>query len=224
MSSTEFGESMISEIPQNPAKGQFVRRPQATPAAKERPAVRYRDHLDPKEHWLRGPLNRALQLLARISPGAGTLRVWLHRARGVKIGKGVWIGYDVILDSSGPGLIVIEDGVSISMRAMIIAHFKEFHGVKIERDAFVGPGAIILPNVRVGEGAVIKAGSVVSQSIPPRTIVEGNPAVPVARCEIPLLPDISMREFVKGLKPIGSRKPDLERRSASSAKNIQEKD
>jgi carbonic anhydrase/acetyltransferase-like protein (isoleucine patch superfamily) len=90
------------------------------------------------------------------------------------------------------------------MRAMIIAHFKESRGVKIERDAFVGPGVIILPNVRVGEGAVIKAGSVVSQSIPPRTIVEGNPAVPVARCEIPLLADISLREFSKGLRPLAS--------------------
>jgi acetyltransferase-like isoleucine patch superfamily enzyme len=134
----------------------------------------------------------------------------------VKIGKGVWIGYDVILDSSGPGLIVIEDGASISMRAMIIAHFKESRGVKIERDAFVGPGVIILPNVRVGEGAVIKAGSVVSQSIPPRTIVEGNPAVPVARCEIPLLADISLREFAKGLKPLASFKSNQSGRSKTS--------
>lgn len=215
---------MISEVPHNSKQAQFVGRPQATLAAKDRPAVRYRDHLDPKEHWLRGPLNRALQLLARILPGAGTLRVWLHRARGVKIGKGVWIGYDVILDSSGPGLIVIEDGVSISMRAMIIAHFKEFRGVKIERDAFVGPGVIILPNVRIGEGAVIKAGSVVSQSVPPRTIVEGNPAVPVARCEIPLLADISMRDFVKGLRPIASHKPDSKRSSATGTKNMQKND
>jgi acetyltransferase-like isoleucine patch superfamily enzyme len=162
---------MISQLPQSSEQTQLVSRKPAIAVTKDRPATRYRDHLDPKEHWLRGPINRVLQLLARISPGAGTLRVWLHRARGVKIGKGVWIGYDVILDSSVPGLIVIEDGASISMRATIIAHFKESRGVRIERDVFVGPGVIILPNVLVGEGAVIKAGTVVSQSIPSRTIV-----------------------------------------------------
>jgi acetyltransferase-like isoleucine patch superfamily enzyme len=142
-----FGVAMISEIPRNSEETQTISRPHTASRPKDRPAVRYRDHLDPKEHWLRGPINRVLQLLARISPGAGTLRVWLHRARGVKIGNGVWIGYDVILDSSVPGLIVIEDGASISMRVTVIAHFKESRGVKIERDAFVGPGVIILPNV-----------------------------------------------------------------------------
>jgi acetyltransferase-like isoleucine patch superfamily enzyme len=175
---------------------------------KDSSKTRYRDNLDPKEHWLRGPLNRILQLLARFSPGAGTLRVWLHRARGVKIGDRVWIGYDVILDSSGPNLIVIEDGVSISIRATIIAHFKESKGVRIGRDAFIGPGVIILANVLVGHGSVIKAGSVVSQSVPPQTIVEGNPAVPVGRCEVPLGADISLREFVKGLRPLSSRVSD----------------
>ena len=212
---------MISPIPQSPEQTEFVSRSQVTIVARDRPAIRYRDHLDPKEHWLRGPLNRVLQLLARISPGAGTLRVWLHRARGVKIGKGVWIGYDVILDSSVPGLIVIEDGASISMRAMIIAHFKESRGVRIERDAFVGPGVIILPNVQVGEGAVIKAGTVVSQSIPPRTIVEGNPAVAVGRCEIPLLPDVSLRQFAKGLRPLTTNKsnPTDQPRVAGEKKN-----
>src|SRR5271155_1723740 len=156
------------------------------------------------ESLLRGFKNRLLQHLARFGPGS-KLRVYLHRARGVRIGKGVWIGYDVILDTSRPDLITIEDDCAISMRAMVIAHFKESKGVKIERGAFIGPGAIVLPNLVVGQGAVVKAGSVVSQSIPPGTIVQGNPAVPVARCEIPLWQDISLREFSKGVKPLVSR-------------------
>jgi hypothetical protein len=36
--------------------------------------------------------NRLLQLVARIAPGATSLRVTLHRWRGVKIGKRVYIG------------------------------------------------------------------------------------------------------------------------------------
>ena len=98
-----------------------------------------------EESKIRGIKNRLFQYLARILPGARSLRVKLHRARGVHIGKDVWIGYDVILDTSRPYLITIEDRASLSVRVTVIAHFRETQGVKIEEDAFVGPGAIILP-------------------------------------------------------------------------------
>src|ERR1700684_1159342 len=88
-----------------------------------------------KESLLRGFANRILQHLARVLPGAQTLRVALHRARGVKIGKNVWIGYDVILDTSRPFLITLEDGCVLSMRVTVVAHFRGSTGVKIERDA-----------------------------------------------------------------------------------------
>lgn len=160
-----------------------------------------------KEAQLRGLVNRLLQNLARILPGARTLRVVLHRARGVRIGKNVWIGYDVVLDTSRPHLITIEDGSSIGMRVTVIAHFKETQGITIERDVFVGPGVILLPNVVVGQGAVITAGSVVTQSVPPMTVVQGNPATPVARCGVPLGNDVSVREFSRRLKPLARRVP-----------------
>jgi acetyltransferase-like isoleucine patch superfamily enzyme len=150
-------------------------------------------------------------------PGAQTLRVSLHRARGVQIGKGVWIGYDVILETSRPYLITIEDGSSIGMRVTVIAHFRESQGVKIERDAFVGPGVIILPNVVVGQGAVITAGSVVTQSVPPMTVVQGNPAVPVARCGIPLGKDVSLKRFSRRLKPLASNVSNLRGEPEKSA-------
>jgi serine acetyltransferase len=170
------------------------------------------DWKEPDEKVLRGLLNRILQELARIIPGAKSLRVMFHRARGVKIGKGVWIGYDVLLDTARPDLITIEDGASISMRVTIVAHFKEFRGVRIERDAFIGPGAVILPNVIIGHGSVVKAGSVISQSVPPFTVVEGNPAVPVARCGVALRQDISMKTFSRNLQPLasGARGPQKE--------------
>lgn len=163
------------------------------------------DWTERDEGVLRGAVNRILQSLARGAPGARSLRVMLHRARGVKIGKGVWIGYDVVLDTARPGLITIEDGAAISMRATIIAHFKEFLGVRIERDAFIGPGAIILPNVVIGRGSVVKAGSVVSQSVPPMTVVQGNPAVAVARCGVALRQDISLKTFSRHIQPLAPR-------------------
>ena len=43
-------------------------------------------------------------------------------------------------------------------------------------DVFVGMEALILKGVTVGEGAVVGAGSVVTQDVSPRTVVAGNPA------------------------------------------------
>jgi acetyltransferase-like isoleucine patch superfamily enzyme len=166
-----------------------------------------------KERWLRAVGNRFFQMLARMLPGAETLRVMLHRARGVRIGKEVWIGYDVILETSRPHLITLEDRVSLSMRVTVIAHFRESQGVRIEQDAFVGPGVIILPNVVVGRGAVVTAGSVVTRSVPPMTVVQGNPAVPVARCGIPLGLDVTLKEFSRRLKPLAVHAPDSKRQA-----------
>lgn len=146
---------------------------------------------------------RVFQLLARILPGGETLRVMLHRARGVHIGKGVFISEDVLLETEYPSLITIEDCAWIGIRVTIIAHMRELgKGVKIERDAFIGPGVVILPNVTIGNGAVVTAGSVVTRSVPSMTVVQGNPAMPVARCGIALGPNVTMKEFSRRLKPL----------------------
>ena len=52
---------------------------------------------------LTGIKNRVLQRFARIVPGGTTVRVWLHRARGVRIGKRVFIGTDTIADPAKRG-------------------------------------------------------------------------------------------------------------------------
>jgi len=154
------------------------------------------------EPLVRGVLNRLLQGLARSAPGAQTLRVTLNRMRGVKIGKNVWIGYDSIIETSSPHLVTIRDGASVGIRCTIIAHLREVKGVLIEEDADIGTGAIILPGVTVGRGAVVTAGSVVTRSVPEWTVVQGNPAKPVAKVGIPLKLDVSLREWMKHLKPI----------------------
>lgn len=48
--------------------------------------------------------------------------------------------------------------------------------VVIEDHVWIGARAIISPGVRIGEGAVIGAGSVVTRDVQPYTIVAGNPA------------------------------------------------
>jgi acetyltransferase-like isoleucine patch superfamily enzyme len=160
------------------------------------------------ERLLPGIKNRILQVRARHAPGAMTWRVWLNRWRGVHIGRNVWIGYDAIIETSRPDLVTIRDGAAVQIRATIIAHFREQEGVVIEEEALVGPGAIVLPNVTIGRGSIVTAGSVVTKSVPPKTMVQGNPARPIARVEVPFTMDVSLKEFSKGLRPIRESRPE----------------
>ena len=155
-----------------------------------------------RERLLPGLKNRILQVLARIAPGATTVRVRLNRWRGVNIGKGVWIGYDAIIETSYPHLVTIRDRATIGIRTTIIAHNLEQRGVVIEEDVTLGPGVIVLPNVTIGRGAIVTAGSVVTKSVPPKTMVQGNPAQPIATVEVPFGLNVSLKEFAKGLRPL----------------------
>ena len=47
---------------------------------------------------------------------------------------------------------------------------------QIGNAVWIGDSVIILPGVKVGDGAIIGAGSVVTKSIPPFSVVVGNPA------------------------------------------------
>ncbi|MCK5022759.1 MAG: hypothetical protein KAS04_01165 [Candidatus Aenigmarchaeota archaeon] len=49
--------------------------------------------------------------------------------------------------------------------------------VKIGNDVFIGARCIILKGVTIGDGAIIGAGSVVTNNVPERTVAAGNPAV-----------------------------------------------
>ena len=46
----------------------------------------------------------------------------------------------------------------------------------VKKGASIGSGATILAKVTIGEGAIVGAGSVVTKSVPPGSIVAGNPA------------------------------------------------
>lgn len=165
-----------------------------------------------RESFIIGLRNRFYQYLARFIPGSTTVRVWLHRKRRVNIGKNVFIGTDVLIDTSMPESIYIGDNVVIGLRTTLIGHIgnrilktklhsKGEYGIEIGKNVFIGPCVTILPNVKIGEGSVVQAGSVISRSIPPGIMMQGNPAVPVAKCGIPLTRSTPMWDFYRKLRP-----------------------
>ncbi|WP_231445206.1 CatB-related O-acetyltransferase [Brevibacterium zhoupengii] len=51
----------------------------------------------------------------------------------------------------------------------------------IEHDVWIGSNVVLSPRIRIGTGAVIAAGSLVTKDVAPYTIVGGNPAQPIRR-------------------------------------------
>jgi acetyltransferase-like isoleucine patch superfamily enzyme len=170
---------------------------------------------------LTGLKNRVLQVAALYSPGGDTIRPMLHRRRGVKIGRRTWVGFDTLIEPSYPNRVEIGKRVAIGIRVLILAHFAHLGrnretasgelddrvSVRIEDDVFIGPGAIIMPNVTIGHGAVVTSGSVVTRSVAPLTMVQGNPAEPIARCGVPLGLDTPIKDFYRQLTPIQRTSP-----------------
>jgi acetyltransferase-like isoleucine patch superfamily enzyme len=153
--------------------------------------------------------NRVLHLLARFLPGATGVRPLLHRLRGVKVGKNVFIGDDVYLENEHPEAVEIQTGVQISVRAIILAHTRGSGRIVIEKDAFIGPNTVIATSgdrtLRIGEGAVIGAGVVVTNDVPAHVFVASAAATPVANARVPLTRAEKMDDFVRGLAPLGRR-------------------
>ena len=75
--------------------------------------------------WLSGLRNRLFQWIALYIPGNKTSRIWLHRKRGVSIGKNVSIGLSALIETAYPRLVSIGDNVTIGMR---VGHHRAFPG------------------------------------------------------------------------------------------------
>ncbi len=91
---------------------------------------------------------------------------------------------------TGMGQIIIQDNVLIGPRVKfytnkhiytdisksILAQESVQGYIKIEKNVWIGGDCILLPNISIGEHAVVGAGSVVTKDVEPYTVVAGNPA------------------------------------------------
>lgn len=119
------------------------------------------------------------------------VRVKALRLCNFNVGDKVYIGPDLIVASiiseSGCSL-VIGNRVAIGPRVTLILSsdanwsnlMNQIEPIKgtiiLEDDCWIGAGAIILPNIIVGKGSIVGAGSVVTKNVPPNSIVAGVPA------------------------------------------------
>ena len=116
------------------------------------------------------------------------LNSFFYKLSGVKFNlTKVWIGNQCYLDKNYPENIIIKDNVCISSQVTIFTHFdpsgiKNNYPIKkykkevvLEEGVFVGPRSIIMPGVIIRKNTFIKAGSVITRSTNPNTIVCGNP-------------------------------------------------
>lgn len=123
--------------------------------------------------------------------------VFLNAGRGTRIGRYVHIGTHVSI--IGGGELEIGDYVVLATGSRVLTGTDTFAGgsrmstslpdeyrnvvvskVTIERDGFIGANAVVLPGVRVGEGAVAGAGAVVTSDLEPWTVYTGVPAKAIA--------------------------------------------
>lgn len=138
--------------------------------------------------------NTVLLLLAYSCP-INKWRIGLHRWRGVKIGKNVYIGMHCHLDNLYPEYIVIDDNASVNSDSMLLTHFNPMKSfapimkarvapIHICKGAIIAVRSTILPGVKVGKNAIVSAGSVVEKNVPEYTLVRGNPAKIVTEYKI----------------------------------------
>lgn len=123
---------------------------------------------------------------AGVKIGKGSaIHMWANffDPRGIEIGKDTIIGDHAFLD--GRDQLKIGDHVDIASQVLIYnsqhdLEAEDFRavtdGVEIGNYVFIGPRAIILPGVKIGNGAVVAAGAVVTKNVEPFMIVGGVPA------------------------------------------------
>jgi len=108
--------------------------------------------------------------------------------RRLTIGDHVWIGEDAGILTLAP--VLVESNVCISQRTHLCTGSHDFRRedfklqaapITVREGSWIAAASFIAPGVEVGSGAIVSAGSVVFESVAPKTFVRGNPATVVSK-------------------------------------------
>ena len=123
---------------------------------------------------VKNPLLTAFNFLliysARFLPST-TLKNILYRTCGAKIGRGATFGLGAVIDIFYPENIKVEEEALIGYNTVLLGH--EFlqgeyrtGRVQIGKRVMIGANCIVLPGVKIGDGASVSAMSLVNRDIP----------------------------------------------------------
>ena len=106
-------------------------------------------------------------------------RGWLTRVWGMDIDPTAQFSLSAKFDRTFPIGVHVGPKSYIAFEARILTHDMTrglYLHTRIGANCFIGGRSMILPGVEVGDNCVIGAGSVVTKSVPARSLVAGNPA------------------------------------------------
>ena len=127
-------------------------------------------------------IGRSVALMGRLNfIGSGSIAPRLQIGEGCLIAHGVICGLDDKITvgrnvSIGPYVKLYTATHSLGFGSRRMALNVTAKPIVIEDGAWVGIDSLIMPGVTLGQGCVVSAGSVVTSSVPPNTLVSGNPA------------------------------------------------
>jgi acetyltransferase-like isoleucine patch superfamily enzyme len=97
------------------------------------------------------------------------------------VGKRITIGRDCMISG---GTVILDSSGHPTDPAARLAHLppspEEVRPVEIGDNVWIGMGSLVLPGVKIGDGSIVTARSVVRYHVRPYTIVSGNPARKIA--------------------------------------------
>jgi acetyltransferase-like isoleucine patch superfamily enzyme len=118
--------------------------------------------------------------IARYTPFL-SVKNWLYRTfLRMKVGKQTSFALMVMPDIMFPEKISVGDNSIIGYNTTILAHeylIEEYRigEVVIGNKVMVGANSTILPGVKIGDGAIVSAGTLVHRDVPEGAFVGGNP-------------------------------------------------
>ena len=135
---------------------------------------------------------------------------------GAKVGENNFMP-DKKMWSTEPYLVTIGNNCQITDGVRLLTHgggnilrdqypdFDAFGKIVIGDYVYIGTNSLIMPGVTIGDHALIAAGSVVTKSVPARTVVGGNPARVICTIDEYIARNLKYNTHTKGCSKVHKR-------------------
>ena len=109
----------------------------------------------------------------------GLKRLYYRRLWGMDIHPTAQFSLSAKFDRTFPKGVHVGAYSYVAFEARILTHDRTrglYLHTRIGQNCFIGGRSMILPGVEIGDNSIVGAGAIVTKSVPPRSVVAGNPA------------------------------------------------